>query len=78
MFVCLLMLVAVAVCLDMPPNMKALEPPKDGAKPNGSRYDPQIPSSRPDGPPLRTDGKPDLPKVETPKPDAKPPQDGRS
>ncbi|XP_035435856.2 uncharacterized protein LOC118266489 isoform X1 [Spodoptera frugiperda] len=74
MFVCLLVLVALAACAEMPPNMKAPEPPKDSI-----RHDAQAPPPRPDGHPdtSRTDGRLDLPK-EIPKPDAKSTQDGKS
>ena len=71
MFACLFMLVAVAVCVDMPPKMTGSDPPKDGAKPDAARQNPQTPPARPDGATPRADGKLDLPKAENPKPDLK-------
>lgn len=78
MFACLLMVVAVALCADLP---KPPELPKDAAqgaehRPELPRRDQQMPQ-RPEGPHqdmARGDGRPELPKGETPKPDAKPPQ----
>ncbi|KAH9634584.1 hypothetical protein HF086_006209 [Spodoptera exigua] len=74
MFVCLMVLVALAASAEMPPNMKTSEPPKDAP-----RHDQQVPPARPEGHPdqSRTDGRLDLPK-ELPKTDAKPTQDGKS
>ncbi|XP_022814606.1 uncharacterized protein LOC111348276 [Spodoptera litura] len=74
MFVCLMVLVALAASAEVPNNMKVPEPPKDGI-----RHDAQVPPPRPEGHPdtSRPDGRLDLPK-ELPKPDAKSTQDGKS
>ncbi|XP_047031143.1 uncharacterized protein LOC124638258 [Helicoverpa zea] len=76
MFACLLMLVALAICAEVPANMKGPEPPKEGGqKLDVPRRDAQVPSRpelpRSDAP--RPEGRTgtDLPKGDNPKPDAK-------
>lgn len=71
----------VAVCVEMPPNVKAPELPKEGGKrPDPARHDPQIPPPRPEGHPdaPRADGRPEIPKGENPKADGKGAQDTKS
>uniref|UniRef100_A0A2A4JTL4 Uncharacterized protein n=1 Tax=Heliothis virescens TaxID=7102 RepID=A0A2A4JTL4_HELVI len=80
MFACLLMLVALAICAEVPQNMKAEQPKEGGQRLDVPRHDAQIPP-RPDLPQSdapRPEGRADLPKGDNPKPDAKGAPDAKS